>query len=98
MIAAAGLGALVAARQSQAADAANGAALAQVWCASRHVVAQAGQGPALQGPPSFRAIARGGRSPDQLRAFLAHPHGAMPDLTLSRSEIGDLIAYIETLR
>jgi hypothetical protein len=35
---------------------------------------------------------------NQLRAFLSHPHGAMPDLSLSRSEIDDLIAYLETFR
>jgi hypothetical protein len=35
---------------------------------------------------------------DQLRAFLTHPHGAMPDLALTRAEIDDLIGYIETLR
>jgi hypothetical protein len=37
-------------------------------------------------------------TPDQLRAFLSHPHGSMPDLALSRAEIDDLIGYIETLR
>ena len=37
-------------------------------------------------------------SADQLRTFLAKPHGAMPDLALSRAEIDDLIAYIESLR
>jgi len=35
---------------------------------------------------------------DQLRAFLTHPHGAMPDLALTRAEIDDLIGYIGTLR
>jgi hypothetical protein len=35
---------------------------------------------------------------DQLRAFLSHPHGAMPDLALTRAEIDDLIGYIGTLR
>jgi cytochrome c len=50
-----------------------------------------------QGPPSFR-IAAGHLNPDQLRAWLTHPHGAMPDLSLTRAEIDDLIAYIETLR
>jgi mono/diheme cytochrome c family protein len=48
-----------------------------------------------QGPPSFRSI---GLTGDQLRTFLTHPHGAMPDFALSRVEIDDVIAYIETLR
>jgi hypothetical protein len=50
-----------------------------------------------QGPPSFR-VAAGHLNPEQLRAFLTHPHGQMPDLSLTRSEIDDLIAYIESLR
>jgi hypothetical protein len=37
-------------------------------------------------------------SADQLRAFLSHPHGAMPNLALTRTEIDDLITYIGTLR
>jgi cytochrome c len=49
-----------------------------------------------QGPPSFRTIA--GARTDQLRAFPSHPHGAMPDLSLTRTEIDDLVGYIESLR
>jgi hypothetical protein len=51
-----------------------------------------------QGPPSFREVAHSGMTADQLRAFLSHPHGAMPDLALTRAEIADLIGYINTLR
>jgi cytochrome c len=51
-----------------------------------------------RGPPSFRPVAQGPLTADQLRAFLSHPHGAMPDLALSRAEIDDLIGYISTLR
>ena len=51
----------------------------------------------LQGPPSFRDMAQGSKSAAQIEVFLMKPHGAMPPLTLSRSEIGDLVAYIETL-
>jgi cytochrome c len=80
------------------ADAANGAQLAQVWCVSCHVFPGASDGPTLQGPPSFRAIAHGGKTPNQLRVFLEQPHGSMPPLSLSRSEIGDLLAYIDSLR
>ena len=43
-------------------------------------------------------VAHNGMSADQLRAFLSHPHGAMPNLALTRTEIDDLIGYIETLR
>jgi cytochrome c len=43
-------------------------------------------------------VARSGMTAAQLRAFLSHPHGAMPDLALTRIEIDDLIDYIESLR
>jgi len=79
------------------ADAANGERLARQWCANCHVIDGSGPSARLpQGPPSFR-VAAGHLDPGELRAFLSHPHGAMPDLALSRSEIDDLIAYIEGL-
>ena len=81
------------------ADAAAGERLARQWCANCHVIGGAGGSPAAipQGPPSFPTIA-GHLDPGQLRAFLSHPHGAMPDLALTRAEIDDVIAYIESLR
>jgi cytochrome c len=80
------------------ADAARGGQLARQWCANCHLTGvDAGQA-VPQGPPSFPAIARSGMTAGQLRAFLSHPHGAMPDLALTRAEIDDLIGYIETLR
>jgi hypothetical protein len=51
-----------------------------------------------QGPPTFQEVARSGLTADQVRAFLSHPHGPMPDLSLTRAEIDDLINYIATLR
>jgi len=85
-------------RSASAADVAHGAQLAQQWCISCHVLPNHPGQTALQGPPSFLDIAHGGKTSDQLRLFLLRPHGAMPPLTLSRAEIGDLIGYIETLR
>ena len=80
------------------ADAANGERLARQWCANCHVIDSSGPSATLpQGPPSFR-VAAGHLNPGELRAFLTHPHGQMPDLALTRSEIDDLIGYIETLR
>ena len=80
------------------ADAANGERLARQWCANCHVIDGGGSAATLpQGPPSFRTAA-GHLNPDELRAWLTHPHGAMPDLGLTRTEIADLIAYIETLK
>jgi mono/diheme cytochrome c family protein len=79
------------------ADAAKGSQLAQQWCASCHVTGGTPAANLQQGPPSFSTIAHA-RTADQLRAFLSHPHGAMPDLSLTRAEIDDLIGYIETFR
>ena len=79
-----------------AADTAKGAQLARQWCAHCHIIGQpSAPGTAQQGPPSFTAI---GMTTDQMRAFLTRPHGAMPDLALTRTEIDDVIAYIESLR
>ena len=78
-------------------QAAKGSQLAQQWCASCHVTSSSRAGDVQEGPPSFPTIART-RTADQLRAFLSHPHGAMPDLSLTRAEIDDLVGYIETLR
>jgi cytochrome c len=79
------------------ADATRGSQLARQWCASCHVTSGNPAGNVQQGPPSFHTIA-GARTADQLGAFLSHPHGAMPDLSLTRQEIDDLVGYIETLR
>jgi cytochrome c len=79
------------------ADATKGSQLAQQWCASCHVISGSPARNVQEGPPSFPTIARA-RTADQLRAFLSHPHGAMPDLSLTRAEIDDLVGYIETLR
>ena len=80
------------------ADASKGAQIARRWCANCHVIGGNPAGPAPQGPPTFQMVARGGMTADQLHAFLSHPHGAMPNLALTRTEINDLIGYIETLR
>jgi len=86
-----------AAAESVLADAAKGSQLAQQWCASCHVTSSSRASNVQEGPPSFPTIART-KTADQLRAFLSHPHGAMPDLSLTRAEIDDLVGYIETLR
>jgi cytochrome c len=80
------------------AGAARGGQLAHQWCANCHVVDGNASRAVPQGPPSFREVAHSGMTADQLRAFLSHPRGAMPDLSLTRAEIDDLIGYISTLR
>src|SRR5215471_8254550 len=68
------------------ADAARGGQLVQQWCANCHVIGNNPKGAVPQGPPSFPEVARSGMTADQLRTFLSHPHGAMPDLALTRAE------------
>ncbi len=95
---AAAMGSALLAAQNARADAAAGQRLAQQWCASCHVIGVGSTATTVpQGPPSFPTVA-GRLDAGQLRAFLTKPHGQMPDLALTRAEIDDLIAYIETLK
>jgi mono/diheme cytochrome c family protein len=78
-------------------DAKMGAALAQQWCISCH--AQASSSTASDSVPSLTAaVQKSGRTPEALGGWLANPHGQMPNLSLTRSEIDDLVAYLMTLR
>ena len=74
----------------------NGAVLAQRWCASCHIVSK-DQTKAIDGVPSFAAIAqRGDLSGERLAFVLLNPHPAMPAMTLARNEARDIAAYIAT--
>jgi mono/diheme cytochrome c family protein len=80
-----------------AGDEASGLALAQAWCTGCHVV-----GPTVAGGdsgPPFAAVAnRSNLSPGALRAWLTEPHPPMPNLDLSRQQIDDITAYLDSLR
>jgi mono/diheme cytochrome c family protein len=92
--AAAGQGALA------AGDAATGRAVAELWCAACHLVGPE-QTSAVSGPPAppFEEIAeRSEAEIDALAGFLADPHPPMPQMSLTRQEILDLLAYIGSLR
>jgi mono/diheme cytochrome c family protein len=80
-----------------AADEAEGQAIAQQWCASCHAIAP-GKSANEQAPPFDTIVKEHGRSADWLRTWLSTPHEMMPDLSLSRQDISDLVAYFETLR
>ena len=81
-----------------AADADHGADLARRWCASCHVVAN-GQTQASADVPSFASVARRPDfSSERLAFFLLDPHPKMPNFPLSRTEAGDIAAYIASLR
>lgn len=78
-----------------AGDAQAGHALAQRWCSGCHVV---DRGPGPDSAPPFPAIAQ--RNPHDhgwVRAWLAAPHPPMPDLHLSRREVEDVVAYLDSL-
>jgi mono/diheme cytochrome c family protein len=81
-----------------AADADHGADLAKRWCASCHIVTN-GQTQASADVPSFVSVARRPDfSPERLAFFLLDPHPKMPNFPLSRTEAGDIAAYIASLR
>lgn len=76
-----------------------GRSLALQWCSSCHLVAKDQPQPATDGVPSFFAIADDpATTADGLRAFLGMPHVSMPDISLSRQETTELIAYLMSLR
>ena len=80
-----------------AGDAEEGHVLARQWCSQCHIV-DAEQTRGSADVPPFAAIASSeSLTPEGLAAFLADPHPVMPNLSLSRAEIADIVAYIETL-
>lgn len=83
---------------AKAADADHGRVIARQWCASCHIV-EPGQTAAADSAPAFARIANDpARAPSAQRAWLSSPHPPMPNLALSRGEIDDIVAYLETLR
>ena len=81
---------------AQAADAMAGKLVAARWCSSCHTTSAVKGGDVA--PPFEQLATRPGFNPDALRGFLANPHPPMRSLDLTRIEIDNLIAYLETLR
>jgi mono/diheme cytochrome c family protein len=80
-----------------AGDVASGQVLAKTWCTGCHIVGSNGAGG--DSAPPFAAIAnRPNLSPGALRAWLTDPHPPMPNLDLSRQQIDDVNAYLDSLR
>jgi mono/diheme cytochrome c family protein len=76
----------------------HGRAIAQTWCSACHLVSSE-QTSANVDVPTFSSIAQ--RLPTDaavLAAFIANPHPPMPNLSLTRQDIQDLLAYIATLK
>lgn len=79
-----------------AGDAQAGQNLAQSWCSGCHIVDRSGHG--ADTAPPFPTIANS--SPENhtwLRTWLTDPHPPMPNLNLSRQQIDDIVAYLDTL-
>jgi cytochrome c len=80
-----------------AGDPETGRALAQQWCTACHVVDLEGHG--TDAAPALPVLLSDDlRTADELRGWLAAPHPPMPDLDLTRQEIENIIAYLESLR
>lgn len=80
-------------------NAPRGKAIAERWCVSCHVIASDSDATVPAGVPTFRGIAnRGGQTAANIRRILMKPHVPMPDMQLTRGEMDDLIAYMDTLR
>lgn len=89
----------LAAIAQEAGDPAAGGQIAANWCANCHVVGAKETVGTSTGAPSFPSIAaQKSLTPMALSAFLQTPHARMPDLHLSREEIADVAAYIQSLR
>ena len=82
-----------------AGDAEAGHKLAQLWCTSCHIVDAPPHGAGAATPaPAFPTIARRHQDRAWVRAWLVAPHPQMPNLDLSRQQIDDVIAYLDSLR
>jgi mono/diheme cytochrome c family protein len=84
---------------SFAADAYQGKAIAERWCAGCHVVEREQKSPATDQAPPFASIATMPEfGASKLAILLLAPHPNMPKLALSRAEVANLADYILTLK
>ena len=80
-------------------SATRGRELAVRLCSNCHVVSGAATAAVPEGSGTFRGIANSpGQSAERISNVLILPHLPMPDHQLTREEIQDILAYLETLR
>ena len=73
-----------------------GRQLATRSCSSCHATEVATK--ATDGAPPFTAIAKTNKErPAWIRGWLMSPHPPMPNISLSRQQIDDIVAYLGTL-
>jgi mono/diheme cytochrome c family protein len=82
---------------ANAADPDHGQTLARRWCATCHVVAPNQQRPTGEAPPFATIAKRPDFDATRLAYFLLDPHPKMPNMSLTRTEAADIVAYIATL-
>lgn len=81
---------------SAAGSAAAGKRLAERWCASCHQIAPSA--PAKDVAPPFASLSvQKNQDPGWIRAWLANPHPPMQGINLSRQQIDDVVAYLQSL-
>ena len=79
-------------------SAANGKALADRWCKSCHLVEPGQETAPADMPPPFAALAKEiGTREAEYRGFLQVPHTPMTEISLSRENIEDVIAYLRSM-
>jgi mono/diheme cytochrome c family protein len=75
-------------------DVTSGRVLAEKWCAECHVPGSPSKG-RLGIAPNFRAVANDPATTERsVRVFLRSPHPTMLDISLTREQIDDIVAYI----
>jgi cytochrome c len=80
-------------------DPLRGQSTSERLCISCHLVKPGQAGNVIAGVPSFAAIAnRPDQSSTRITNVLMQSHPAMPTVSLTLHEIGDIIAYLDTLR
>jgi cytochrome c len=85
---------------AKAGNAVEGGRIAERWCSSCHVAGNhsAGRSAGTDAVPTLESIAKDPRrSPDWLRQWLSDPHPPMPNPHLTRTEIEDVVSYLQSL-
>lgn len=73
-----------------------GRLLAQRWCSACHLVP--GARTASDAAPSFVSVAKTHKNdPSWVRAWLSTPHPPMEGINLTRQQIADVTAYLQSL-
>jgi cytochrome c len=80
-------------------DTSNGHAIAERICVACHAIGPGYSGEGRADVPSFVAIAQDpNMTQDRITGAIVMPHPQMPAVPLSRREVGDLVAYIQSLK